>query len=110
MDKVMSPPPKEWQRIELYFDPEQRDILRLLTNSKELFLTLTSVRKLLTLSQEEVEDHIGELEGAGWLTYARRVADSFGSVTDVNLYIGLSERIARRQLVARRFNSPKYLK
>jgi hypothetical protein len=109
MDKVMTQPIKEWQRIELYFDPKERSILRLLTNSKELFLTLNGVRKLLALSHEEVEDHIGDLEGAGWLTYARRISDSFGSVTDINLYVGLSERVARRQLVARRFNSPKYV-
>lgn len=106
----MTPPLKEWQRIELYFDPKERDILRLLTNSKEIFLTLTSVRKLLALSHDEVEDHIGDLEGAGWVTYGRRVSDSFGTVTDTNLYVGLSERIARRQLVTRRFKSSKYLK
>lgn len=108
MDRI-TPPIKEWQKIELYFDPTARDVLRLLTHSKEIFLSVNGVQKLLTLSQD-IEDQIGDLEEAGWLTYARRVGDTFGAVTDTNLYVGLSERVARRQLVARRFNQPNYLK
>ena len=110
MDKAITPPIKEWQKLEFYFEPSARDILRLLTHSREIFLSVNGVCKLLTLSRKEVEDQVGDLEEAGWLTYARRVGDSFGVVTDINLYIGLAERVARRQLVARRFNQPKYLK
>jgi len=107
MDKI-TPPIKHWQKIELYIDPDAREILRTLTYSKEIFLSVKGVSRLTALPLDDTCHLVSDLEEAGWLTYSYKATDLNIKSEDRELYVGLSERVARRQLVARKFNQPKY--
>lgn len=83
------------------FITEEREFLRILSNTANIFSTIHGVCKYVIQPQDEAIETIAELEGAGWLTYARKANSN-------HLYVGLSERVARRQLVSKKFRSSKY--
>ena len=83
------------------FTTEEKEFLRILSNTANIFSTIHGVCKFVAQPQDEAIDTIADLEQAGWLTYARQANSS-------NLYVGLSERVARRQLVSKKFRSNKY--
>jgi hypothetical protein len=83
------------------FTTEEREFLRILSNTADIFSTIHGVCKFVIQPKDEAIETIADLEGAEWLTYARK-ADS------QSLYVGLSERVARRQLVSKKFRSKRY--
>lgn len=83
------------------FTTEEKEFLRILSNMANIFSTIHGVCKFVAQPQDEAIETIADLEQAGWLTYARKANSS-------SLYVGLSERVARRQLVSKKFRSNKY--
>ena len=83
------------------FTIEEKEFLRILSNMANIFSTIHGVCKFVAQPQDEAIETIAELEEAGWLTYTRKANSS-------SLYVGLSERVARRQLVSKKFRSSKY--
>ena len=104
---IQTRPPYHWQKKAFSMDTEYREILRMLSNSTNIFLDINSVCSLVSLPRQEALDSITELEEAGWLTYGRKLSKRGGNVSN-NLFVALSERVARRQLTQLKFKETSY--
>ena len=96
-----------WQKKAFSLDTEYREILRMLSNSTNIFLDINSVCSLVSLPRQEALDSITELEEAGWLTYGRKLSKKGGNVSN-NLFVAISERVARRQLTQLKFKETSH--
>lgn len=105
---MMNKPNYHWQKKAYLLSSDSNSVLRHLSHANTIFLDISVVCNLTPLPRQDTLDLITELEEGGWVTYARKVAEKDKTTCSSTLYIGLSERVARRQLVARKFNATKY--
>ena len=105
---MMTKPKIHWEKKSYLLSSDSCTLLRYLTHTNTIFVSIDVVCSMTPLPRQDTLDLITELEEAGWVTYARKIAENDKTSFSKLLYIALSERVARRQLVARKFNAPKY--
>ena len=90
----------EWQKRISEFGKHERDMLGVLTINTQVFFSVDSVCEMTPLWHLTSARILGKLERAGWVVFAHRAVLN-KSQEDKRVFVGLRERVARRQKVHR---------